>query len=298
MRVVSRINPFEFMDLTPSRPVRLFSSRLELLNDDYISSHKLKIKSSTGNGVTYTVGAEKDSAADSDINADVSLQFPLYEKRGKCTTKLFTSGKATSEVKLDNLGVKGLTATFLKGIGGKDLFISTAEFKHGPMGMTLAYDAYGKSARGTFAAAFAPQGYAGFFVAGVDGIASTSDGSIAADQADFAVSYYDGLESEATAHVSDKGQKGMLSYSHHVRSGFSVASQFKYDKVKDAATLQFGGAARLDGVTVVKAKIDSHGQCGMSYIQDVRAKTTLILSTKFDVTSLDSAKVGISLALD
>jgi hypothetical protein len=277
----------------PPRPSALPPA--ELLGDDYVDCHKLKIKSNTGNGVTYTVAAERDGATDSDIKADVSLQFPLYERRGTCTTKFFTSGKGTAEIKLDNLGVKGLTTTLLAGVG-KDVGVATVEFKHGPVGLTTAYDVYGKAAAASLAAAFAPQGYAGFFVAGVDGVVAGPEFN--ADRADFALSYYDGAESEATVHVTDKGQKAMLSYSHHVRSGFSVASQFKYDKVKDSATLQFGGAARLDGVTVVKAKIDSHGLCAMSYVQDIRAKTSLILSTKFDVTSLDSAKVGISLALD
>ncbi len=266
----------------------------ELLNDDYIHSSKLKVKSNTGNGVSYTVCAEQDKTG-APICGDISVQFPVREKMGKLTTKFYTSGKGTAELKLDNVGVKGLTATTLYGIGS-EVGVGTLEFKHGPIGATAAYDAYGKLARATLAAAYAPSGYAGFFVLGVDSELSTPKSS--SEKMDFAVSYYDGSESEATVHVTDKGQKGSLSYSHHVRQGFSVASAFKYDKVKDAATLQFGGAARLDGATVVKAKIDSHGQVGMSYIQDIRERTTLILSTKFDVTSLDTAKVGISLALD
>lgn len=252
------------------------------------------MKSNTDSGVSYTVAAVQDEPG-AQLDGDVSLQFPVYDKLGKVTTKLYTSGKGTAEVKLDKLGVKGLTTTLLYGIG-KDVGVATVELKHGPIGVTTAYDMYGKAARATVATAYAPKGYAGFFVAGVDGEVGTTEFN--ADKTDCCISYYDGSESEATVHVTDKGQKGMLSYSHHVRSGFSVAGQFKYDKVKDSAALTFGGAAQLDGVTVVKAKIDSKGLVGLSYIQDIRERTCLILSTKFDVRSLENAKVGISLALD
>lgn len=283
--------------ISRSNPDPSFSTSPELLNDDYITSTKLKIKSSTPTGVVYTVAAEKAPSA-SEIGADVSIQIPLYDNRGKCTTKLFTSGRTTVEAKLDNLGVKGLTATILKGFGGKDLLTASSEFKHGPIGATAAADVNGQTVRSSLAMAWAPAGYAGFFVAGVDGVAAKGDEGVTADAADFAVSYYDGAESEATVHVSDKGTKGMVSYSHQVRSGFSVATQFKYDKTKDDASMVFGGAARLDGVTVVKGKMDSNGVCALSYIQDIRAKTTMIFSTKFDVQKLDDARVGFSLALD
>lgn len=254
--------------------------------------------------MAYTFAAEKASTADAPIGSDVSLAFPLPDKRGKLTAKFFTTGKATAELKLDNPGVRGLTATLLAGTGGKggEFATGSADFKHGPAGVHAAYDVQGKKARASAAYAVAPAGYAGFFVLGVDGVVKKNDGegeqAVIADGGDLAASYYDGAESEATAHILDKGRKMMLSYSHHVRPGFSVASQFKYDKEADDATLVFGGAARLDGATVVKAKVDSRGQAACSYIQDIRARTTLVLSAKFDIAKMDGANVGLSLAMD
>jgi hypothetical protein len=264
-----------------------------LLGDDYVESHKLKVKSSTGSGVSYTVQAVQPGYGES-IDGDFSLQFPVSGQ--KFTAKLFTSGKGTAELKLDTLGVKGLNAALLAGIG-KDVGTGTVEFKHGPAAITAIYDLFNKCLTTTAALAIAPQGYAGFFVLGVDGTASTPE--FTADKVNFCASFFDGAESECAVHVTDKGSKGMLSYSHHVRPGFSVASQIAYDTAKGgAAKLTMGGACRLDGVTTVKAKIDSAGILSTSYIQEIRARTTLIMSTKFNVTSLDATKVGISLALD
>jgi voltage-dependent anion channel protein 2 len=264
----------------------------KLLGDDYIESNKLKVKSSTASGVSYTVQAEQKGYGEN-IDGDFSLEFPAAGQ--KATAKLFTSGKGTAEIKLNSLGVKGLNATLLAGIG-KEVGTATIEFKHGPAGLTAVYDTINKCANATAAIAVAPQGYAGYCVVAVDGTVSTP--SLTADKLDLCLSFFDGAESECALHVTDKGARSMLSYSHHVRSGFSVASQIAYDKPKESAKLTMGGACRLDGVTTIKAKIDSTGLLSTSYIQEIRDKTTLIMSTKFNVTSLDAAKVGISLALD
>lgn len=198
--------------------------------------------------------------------------------------------------------MRGLSATLLAGSGGKggDFARASADFKHGPVGLDAAYDVNATKLRASAAYAYAPAGYTGFLVAGLDGVTSKNEaeGGVKYEGADLAASYFDGSESEATMHLTEKGRKMMLSYSHHVRPGFSVASQFKYDKEADDATLVFGGAARLDGATVVKAKIDSRGHAACSYIQDIRARTTLVLSANFDLAKMDSANVGLSLAME
>lgn len=262
------------------------------MNDDYIDTHQLKIKSYTASGVSYAVEADQATRGDS-IGGQFSVKFPVSGQA--VTTKLYTGGNATVELSLDQLGVKGLSATILSGIG-KEVALGTVEFKHGPVGITSSYNAIARALRSSLACAYAPKGYNGFLVFGADGKLSSPEES--RDDLSLCVSYFDGHESECTLHVSDNGNQGTLSYSHHVRDGFSLASQIAYNKVKDTAKLTFGGACRLDGLTVVKGKIDSDGQLAMSYIQDIRSRTKLILSTKFNVTTLDSARVGLSLALD
>lgn len=278
--------------LVPLLFLQLPSRYAELLSDDYVDSHKLKIKSNTASGVSYTVEADQPGTGDG-IDGQFSLKFPVSGQ--SVTTKLYTSGTGTAELSLDELGVKGLSATVLAGIG-KEIGVGTVEFKHGPIGFTSSYNTVSRALRASLACAYAPTGYDGFFVLGTDGKVAPSEAAM--DDLSFGFSYFDGHESECTMHVTDRGTRGMLSYSHHVRDGLSVASQIAYDKVKDAANLTLGGACRLDGLTVVKGKINSNGQLALSYIQDIRSKTRLILSTKFNVTTLDSARVGISLALE
>jgi Eukaryotic porin len=226
------------------------------------------------------------------VCGELHFQVPLYGQ--KLTTKFFTSGKGTAELKLDDLGVRGLNMTLLGGIG-KDVGVGTVEFKHGPIGITAAVDYFGRAGDASIAAAYAPKGYSGFGVIGLVGKVSSE---FAREKLDLCLSYYDGEESECTLHVNDKATRGLMSYSHHVRPGFSVAGQFLYDQPKESSVLTMGCAARLDNCTVVKGKVDSRGEVSASYIQEIRAKTKLILSTKFDVSTLDSAKVGISLALE
>jgi hypothetical protein len=264
---------------------------IELLTDDYVDSLKLKVKSTASSGISYAVEAEQQTAGD-DVGGELHFEIPFQGQ--KLTTKFFTSGKGTAELKLDNTGVRGLNATLLAGIG-KDVAVGTLEFKHGPMGVTAAIDYFGLAGDVSLAAAFAPKGYTGFCVFGLVGKVSSE---FTREKLDFCVSYYDGEESECTLHVNDKATKGLVSYSHHVRPGFSVAGQFSYDQPKESSLLTMGCAMRMDNSTVVKGKVNSRGELAASYIQEIRAKTKLILSTKFDVTTLDSARVGISLALD
>jgi hypothetical protein len=266
-------------------------ARLELLADDYVESLKLKVKSTASSGISYAVEAEQQTAGD-EVGGELYFEIPFLGQ--KLTTKFYTSGKGTAELKLDNTGVRGLNATLLAGIG-KDIAVGSVEFKHGPIGVTAAVDYFGLAGDVSLAAAFAPKGYAGFCVFGLVGKVSSE---FTREKLDLCVSYYDGEESECTLHVNDKATKGLVSYSHHVRPGFSVAGQFSYDQPKESSLLTMGCAMRMDNSTVVKGKINSGGELAASYIQEIRAKTKLILSTKFDLTTLDSARVGISLALD
>lgn len=265
----------------------------ELLNDDYCFVNKLKVVSKTSDGVSYSVTGCQ-SAKDNTIDGDVSIKTKIQS--ATLTTKLLTGGTGTAELKLDDLGVKGLSSKLLAGIG-KNVAVGTVEYAEGRVGVTSGFNYFsGPSAYGSLAVAVTPAKFAGYAVLGVESALNTETRE--PTFVNVAASFFDGKESECTVHVLDKGTKGMVSYSHHVRPGFSVGSQMTYDRGTKDTNLIMGSAYRLDGATTVKGKVDSTGLLALTYIQDIRPKTTLILSTKFSVNNFANSNIGCSLTFE
>lgn len=249
--------------------------------------------SSTDDGRTFTVTGLANAKSD-EINADLAIKQKVQGQT--LTTKLFTSGSLTCELKLDKLGVEGLKSTILGGVG-KNVGVGSVEYCQGRVGFTAEANYYaGPSVSSSLAVALTSSKISGFGVVGgeVEYDASTKTVS----KMNAALSYFDGKESECTLHISDKAKTGMLGYAHQVRPGFSVAGQMKYDMPNSVAVLTMGTSYRLDGASTVKGKVDSTGNLALTYIQTIRPGTTLTMSTSFDVKKLDKAKAGFSVALE
>lgn len=265
----------------------------KLLNDDYVSANKLKVSSKTSSGVTYTVTGVHNAKQDA-IDADLAAKFKL--KDATVTTKLFTAAKTpTVELKYESSDGKGRKVNITT-LGGKGLGNTSAEINAGALGIKLGADLIKSDMYASAAVAVSPENFKGFIVLGAEG--TYSSGTKEVTSTNYAVSFFDGKESEASVHVLDQGRKGMVSYSHHVRQGFSVGAQMTYIKETKATMLNMGLAYRMDGATTIKAKMDSEGICGLSYIQEIRPKTTLIMSSKFSAKTLENPKLGISLAIE
>lgn len=250
---------------------------------------KLKVASSTDDGRTFTVSGTSSKGT---IGADLAVK----QKFGPHTQtlKLLTAGSAQGELKLDGFGFDGLTSTLAFGVG-KKVGTASLEYKQGRVGLTAAGDYYGKTAKGSFAGILSNQKMAGFAVIGAEGGCS-ADGTV--ENVAGAVSFFDGKESEVSVHVSDRGEKGKVSYAHQVRPDFAVAGQMEKSAKDERALLTLGVAAKLDGATTVKGKLDSAGRVALTYLQVIRPKTTLTLSTAFDVSCLKEASMGVSLAIE
>lgn len=199
------------------------------------------------------------------------------------------------ELKYETQDSAGRKATLI-GEAGKGVANGTFEFQGGPVGIKVETDAKSSDLYGSIAVALTSEKRSGFAVIGAEGQYNMTNKELM--KKNFVMSYCDGKQSEVSLHVLDKMSAGMLSYSHHVRPGFSVGGQMTHTLGSSDTVLAFGSAYRLDGVTTVKAKVNSTGNLALSYIQDVRPNTTLIMSSKFDVNKLDSAKVGISLTVE
>lgn len=274
--------------LTSSR-----STAPEILNDDYVFTNKLKVASKTEDGISYTINGVQNTKEDA-IDADISAKAKI--KGATVTGKAFTGGKLpVLEVKYETVDSDGRKVT-LSGLGGKDLRIGNAELLTRNAGATIGANAVTSDVYGSLAIALTQAKISGFAVAGVEAKYSMSTREFS--KPNMALSYFDGKESEVSLHVLDKMTSGMISYSHHVRQGFSVGAQMTRKFEEKTTTLSFGTAYRLDGATTVKGKIDSEGHLALSYIQDIRPNATLIMSCKSDVNKFDSAKVGLSLTVE
>lgn len=267
------------------------STLAELLNDDYVFNSKLKVATVTDNGRTFTVSGE--TKAKEDLDAELGIKHKLGS--GTLTTKLFTSGRAEGELKLDNFALDGLTTTLTFGVG-KKVGVTKLEYSQGRVGLTALGDYYEKKVNASATAILTSNKMNGFGVIGAESGYDVEKGE--AGDLNMACSYFDGRESEISLHVQQKGAKGKLCYSHQVRPDFAVAGQMDYNREKDTAVLTIGGAAKLDGATTIKGKVNSTGQLALTYLQVIRPKTTLTLSSTFDVKEMKSAKMGVSLAIE
>lgn len=268
------------------------ATRAELLNDDYVFNTKLKVASTTDDGRTFTVSGSTNPKS-GEIGADLAIKQKLGSRT--LTTKLLTSGEATSELKLEKLGLEGLKTTLLFGVGRK-VGVVTLEYAQGAVATTTAADYYDKKVKSSAACMLSTNKMRGFAVLGVESGYDIESGTVGAVNA--ALSYFDGQESEITVHVMDKGAKGKLSYSHQVRKDFAVAAEMMYNRAKDSALLTMGAAARLDGATTIKGKLNSSGELALSYLQVIRPNTKLTLSTTFDVKEMKAPKMGLSVAIE
>lgn len=212
------------------------------------------------------------------------------------TGKLYTSDKEpTVEAKYETNDSQGRKVTVC-GNAGRDVSNSYVEFSGGPLGVKFGADLIKSELAGSVALTLSNKDYSGFAVCGAETEYSYADKKVT--KLDYAFSFFDGKESECTLHLLDKAKQGMISYSHHVRPGFSVGTQLIYVRESMSTSLALGTAYRLDGATTIKAKLDSQGALALSYIQDIRPSTKLIMSSKFDTTKFDSAKVGFSLTIE
>lgn len=263
------------------------------MNDDYYFTNKLKLKSKTPDGISYEICGAQNSKT-GQIDAEISATAKL--KGVSLTAQAFTSGKMPNlEVEYETSDDQGRKAT-LSGVVGKGLRNCSAELLGGPVGAKFAADAMSTDLYGSLAVAFTSDKYEGFVIAGAESEYNVDSKKIGATN--YGVSFFDGKESEISVHVSGSMKKTMLSYSHHVRQRFSAAAQIEHELQTKTTEVALGGAYKLDGATTVKGKVDMDGFVALTYLQDIRPNTKLVMSSKFDPRKLDSAKVGMSLTIE
>lgn len=265
------------------------SLRDRLLNDDYVFDQKVEIKTKTQNGMTFTSKAVK--SADDSMAGDLSLKCAPFPG-AVVTSKFFTNGKKTTETVVDRLGVDGLKLTLLAGQSSKaNMLVSTVEYQHKSATFTAAADGIGSVAHltGTVGSDSLTAGFSGEYDHGTKEVKNVDCG----------VHYCVDKDSEFSIVSAKKGAAAKISCATKTRGGWFLAGELMYEKASNSALAVMGGKYALDRDTTLKARLSSEGVLSASYIQNIRANTTLTLSQQVNVNSPETApKFGLSLLIE
>ncbi|KAF6004218.1 hypothetical protein CCYA_CCYA04G1241 [Cyanidiococcus yangmingshanensis] len=303
--------------------VKIFSKLGEdakkILNDDYVFQPKLSVKSTTQNGVTYSVnGVQTENGG---IDADFGTKFKLEPANvgsilsGGATTntislKLFTSGVVSAETVLEDVAnVSGLKATLSGTVRDSvNLASLSTEYVGHLLALTGGVNVLGSSSATSVADSSAPSSTAvlnGSLVLGAEGLSLGGEieynvSTSVISKYGGAISYCDKGESEILLALTDRAQCLRACYSHAISKKMNVAAEISYRRAMDAKLLTIGFKYALDELSSVKAKVDSAGGLCVAYIQEIRPKTTLVIASKLNVNQLDkgSHRIGLSLTYD
>ncbi|XP_058069855.1 mitochondrial outer membrane protein porin 2-like isoform X2 [Magnolia sinica] len=107
-------------------------------------------------------------------------------------------------------------------------------------------------------------------------------------------------DSSASVILADKGDMLKASYVHHLdqlRKSAAVAEITRRFSTNEN-TFTVGGAYAVDPLTVVKTRLNNHGQLGALLQHELKPKSVLTISGEFDTKALDqNPRFGLSLAL-
>ena len=87
-------------------------------------------------------------------------------------------------------------------------------------------------------------------------------------------------------------------YVHNLSSNKLVAAEIAHKLSKNENTFTIGSSYALDGLTIVKTRVNNYGMVAGLIQHEWRPRSTVSLSAEVDSKALDKqAKVGLALAL-
>jgi len=265
----------------------------KLLTDDYTSETKVKIVTvaDSAAGATYTIDTAQNSLTGA-LGGELSIKGKLFNQL--VNSKLHSSGKVSTEVTMDKLGVDGLKLILnaVTGVGLPNAASTKVEYVHKHVAVTGLLDILA----GPVATLAIATGHAGLTIGAETQVNLQSS---VLNKYDVALSYADSKSSEITLSLLNKAGMVKTAYSHAVNKNVSVAGEVVYNLKDQSKLLTMGASMALDEVTTVKAKINTDGLVGVAYIAKIRPGTTLSLCSALNVKELDKGqKLGMQLAYE
>ncbi|OQS06755.1 voltage-dependent anion-selective channel protein [Thraustotheca clavata] len=267
----------------------------DVLNDDYDYSRKLKIKTKTANGVTFTT--EGAMAANKSILAKVGANFRVPQIGGLTISKLqvTTAGRIVAEADIANAIVDNLKVSFKFEDGSRKVSASQVgklglEYKQPAFTTNLEADITGKNVTGAGVAVVSGVIIGANAAFNVEKSAvSDFGGALAFGGADYQVTI-----------ASKKSLKTVAAAFHHKPCKSTIyAASIDYDVQTAANALTLGGRYVANAETTFAGKVNSDGFVSLACVQKVTPFLSLTTSAHIDAKHFegDAHKFGLGLTI-
>lgn len=269
----------------------------DLLGKDYpAGTVKLEVKTTTSNGVNFTVTGAKDNKTGL-IKGELKTKYCDRKNGITFTESVDSANLITGEVELADTLARGLklavNASLLPAVGQKNAKV-LAEYKQSNVHTRANLDLF----KGPTFAGDVVLGQNGFLVGG-DIAYDILDGRITRYNA---AAGYSVPEYSLALHATQSLSVFSGSYYHRVNSDVEAGGKAVWDSkaANQAVGIEVGTKYSLDRDAYVKAKIDNYGRLGLGYTQSLRKGVKVSLAGLFDTTRLNenAHKIGLSLTLE
>ncbi|EQC28467.1 hypothetical protein SDRG_13795 [Saprolegnia diclina VS20] len=265
----------------------------DTLNDDYDFNRKLKVKTKTANGVTFTT--EGALAANKTILAKLGASFNHSSGINFTKLQVTTQGRLIGEAEIANALVDNLKLGFKLEDGankGSARQVGSVEAKYVQdnfsIHSTLDFAGSNVSNAGVFH-------YENFVLGANTGFSleksaiSDYGGAIGYKVADF----------EATILAKKLCKNLTASFSHAVNKDVIYSAVFDHDSKTAGNTLTVGGRYKANAETTYLAKINSEGFVSIASINKLRPYVSLTTSAQIDAKNFDgdAHKFGFGITL-
>lgn len=270
------------------------------LSDDYDFNRKLKVKTTTANGITFTT--EGTMAANKSILAKLTAQSKCKVMGvGLDKVEVNTHGRITAETSVANAMVDGLKVTFkaedgsTKNAAGAKYKPSAklgGEYRHGS-NFILSKDFDFASNNATFSSVFAYEN----FQFGAQG-AYSLDKTALTDK-NVALTY---VCSDMAVAVATKKNMGNVTTSfHHVMPSKNIVygAALDTDVKSQSNLLTVGGRYSPDSESTFLGKVNSEGIVSLGLVQKIKSDVSLTVSANIDAKNIEGEnhKFGMGLTL-
>lgn len=258
----------------------------DLLTRDYLSDQKISFSTTTDAGVTLTsVATKKGGQSSGDVGAvykykNVLLDVKVDTQSTVATTLTFTdivpSTKTIASFKLPDFTSGKLEVQYFH----HHATLTSAVALNHPQTIDLS------ATIGTPTFSFGAE--AGY---------ESSSSKLIKYTAGISVNKPD---SSASIVLGDKGDTIQASYIHHfdLLKKTAAVGEISRRLSTNENTFTVGGSYAVDGLTVVKAKLNNHGNLGAVLQHEIIPKSLVTISSELDTNALDKTpKFGLALAL-
>jgi len=272
-------------------------SAKDLLSKSFVYSHKVEIKSTTTDGVTFTGEATVSKPASASIKGEYAKGNFKVDKLQLSTDKKIVGEFSMLEV------APGTKLTFKatdgSRVAGADAVQATVgvEYKRPEGVITLDVDPIHMGVDASFLV-----DYKGILVGGSGGAKTAKSGDFSLAEYNL-LTGYKSREYTVSLATEKRFQNAVLSYFQSVNPTTSVAAVARFPVASvpssSALDIEVGTSYKPHADTTVCGKINANGKLAVSYAQQVSPMTKITFATEFDAANVtsDDHKMGIVLSI-